>query len=239
MVKGIINSFETFGLVDGPSVRFVVFLQGCDMRCKYCHNPETWSLDGVYMDANQVFERAIRYKNYWGEKGGITVSGGEPLLQLDFIIELFELCKAQGINTAIDTSGQPFSTDSTFLERFTKLAELTDLFILDIKAYDSQLHKYITGYDNQNIFDMARWLSDNGKSMWIRHVLVPTITDNQEHLYALKAFIDSLKTVERVEVLPYHTLGVHKWEKLKIPYSLGYIMPPTQQEINKAKAILE
>lgn len=226
-------------MVDGPGVRYVVFLQGCNMRCKYCHNPETWAkTGGTRWSAENLLKHIIRYKNYWKDNGGITVSGGEPLLQIDFVTELFALAKKEGVHTALDTCGQPFSLDKDFLEKFDKLAENTDLFILDLKEMDSLTHKALTGFGNENILQMAQYLSQKGKPMWIRHVLVPTLTDSRESLQALKAFVDGLNTVEKVEILPYHTLGLSKWTKLGIDYPLDGIPTPTRRQIEKAKEIL-
>lgn len=236
--KGIVHSLESFGSVDGPGIRFVVFMQGCSMRCKYCHNPETWKSEGEVYSPSELFEKAYRYRMYWGNDGGVTVSGGEPLLQIEFITEFFKLLKEHGINTAIDTSGQPFSQDKAFLEKFDNLLKYTDLVILDIKEMDSQKHKALTGCDNSNILQMARYLSDKGVPMWIRHVLVPTLTDSEEGLYELKDFLKELKTVEKVEVLPYHTLGLIKWNKLGLKYPLEGIRVPTKDEIQKATKIL-
>lgn len=236
---GKIHSMESFGSADGPGVRFLVFLQGCNMRCKYCHNPDTWKTSGGQeLSAQEVLNKAIRYKAYWKNNGGITVSGGEALLQIDFILELFKLAKAQNINTCLDTSGSAFSLEEPFFSKFQELVKVTDLFLLDIKNIDDAEHKNLTGRSNENILALAKFLSDNDKKMWIRHVLVPTITDDDELLHRLRAFIDTLNTVERVEVLPYHTLGTFKWEELNIPYSLKDIDPPTAERVENAKQIL-
>lgn len=244
--KGFVHSLETFGAVDGPGVRFVVFLQGCNMRCKYCHNPETWSTDGCewkpeQWDTKSLFEKAYRYKNYWGksmEKGGITVSGGEPLLQMDFVTEFFKLAKSKGVHTALDTSGEPFKTDTEYLQKFDALLKYTDLVLLDLKAYDNELHKHITGCGNENILAMAEYLSDKGKDMWIRRVLVPGLTDGEDELMKTNEFINTLKTVRKVEVLPYHTLGLFKWKKLNLEYPLDGVRTPNDSEIENAKRIL-
>ncbi|MCD8081981.1 MAG: pyruvate formate lyase-activating protein [Clostridiales bacterium] len=236
---GRVHSLETFGLVDGPGVRCVVFLQGCRMRCQYCHNPETWRTDaGEPWTAGKLFEKVYRYHNYWKQKGGVTVSGGEPLLQMDFVTEFFLLAKEKGVNTALDTAGNPFSADKEYLERFDRLMAVTDLFLLDIKAVDGSLHHSLTGWDNENILAMARYLADHGKEMWIRHVLVPGLTDSEEELSALRDFARGLPTLKRIEVLPYHTLGRFKWEKLGIPYSLDGVPVPTQEEVARAEKIL-
>lgn len=237
-MTGYVHSLESFGLVDGPGVRFVVFLQGCAMRCKFCHNPETWKSSGEEWTAEKLYERVYRYHKYWKNNGGITVSGGEPLLQMEFVTELFKLAKKDGVHTAIDTAGQPFSDDPQWLESFKELMSVTDLVILDLKEMDAEKHKSLTGFDNSNILKMAQWLSDNGHSMWIRHVLVPNLTDDADGLQKMHAFISSLKTVERVEILPYHTLGIMKWNSLGIKYPLENTPVPTKEQIETAEKIL-
>lgn len=274
-VLGYVHSTESFGAVDGPGIRFVVFLQGCKMRCKYCHNPETWNLvtdysklysdetsdaereelkkkieentkllkdKGVKIEARtpeDLLKQALRYKPYWKNGGGITVSGGEALLQMDFLIEFFKLAKAEGIHTTIDTAGNPFTREEPFFSKFNELMNLTDLFLLDIKQINDDKHRDLTGFSNSNILDLAQYLSDQGKHMWIRHVLVPTITTDEDDLRKTKEFIDTLKTVDKVEVLPYHKLGITEWERLGIPYKLEGIDPPTDEEQKLAKSILE
>ena len=239
--KGIVHSFESFGSVDGPGVRCVVFLQGCSMRCKYCHNPDTWSGDGEEYTPLQLFDKVYKYRTYWGknsEKGGVTVSGGEPLLQIEFVTEFFRLLKDKGVHTALDTSGQPFSDSTEFIEKFDRLLKYTDLVLLDLKHMDSDAHKQLTGHGNENILKMAQYLSDKGVPMWIRRVLVPGITDDEGELGNLSQFIKTLKTVEKAEVLPYHTLGLFKWEKLGITYPLKDVPTPDKEQVEKAKQIL-
>lgn len=238
---GYISKLETFGLVDGPGVRFVVFVQGCQMRCRYCHNPETWRRNdpnAMKWTPEALFQKAYRYKPYWKDNGGITVSGGEPLLQMDFLIAFFRLAKEKGVHTAVDTSGNPFTFEAPFFSRFQELMGLTDLVILDLKHTDSAAHKALTGQENDNILQMAQYLSDTGKDMWIRRVLVPGVTDDPEELGQMRQFLDGLKTVKLVEILPYHNLGVGKWEKLGIPYSLEGVEPPTGEEVRRAEEIL-
>lgn len=236
MVQGYVHSLESFGSVDGPGVRYVIFLAGCAMRCQFCHNPDTWNMQtGTPYTADALLEKAMRYRSYWGENGGITVSGGEPLLQIDFLIELFRKAKEQGIHTTLDTSGNPFTREEPFFGKFQELMKYTDLFLLDIKQIDDEQHKILTGCTNQNILDLARYLSDEKKPVWIRHVLVPQRSDNDEYLDRLRAFLDTLQNVERVEVLPYHTLGVYKWKELGLSYPLEGIDPPTKERIEKAK----
>lgn len=236
--KGYIHSLETFGLVDGPGVRFVAFLQGCSMRCKFCHNPETWMVGGEPWDASTLWKRMYRYKAYWGKDGGITVSGGEPLLQMNFVTELFTLAKNNKVSTVLDTSGQPFTMDEQWLSGFKKLMDVTDLVMLDLKQMDESGHLDLTGHGNQNIISMAQWLSDNGKPMWIRHVLIPGITDDEADLIKMRDFISTLKTVEKVEVLPYHTLGIFKWEKLGLEYPLEGVPAPTDEQVERAENLL-
>lgn len=238
-VLGNIHSIESFGSADGPGVRYIVFLKGCNMRCRYCHNPDTWSADGgERLSAEEVLQKALRYKNYWKKNGGITVSGGEALLQIDFVTDLFRLAKEKGVHTCLDTSGNPFTTEEPFFSRFEELMQVTDLFMLDIKHIDDTEHRKLTGQTNTNILDMARCLSDHGKAMWIRHVLVPGITDDDRYLQELRDFLDTLDTVERVEVLPYHTLGVFKWKELGIPYTLEDVSPPSPERVANARRIL-
>ena len=234
-----IHSVESFGSVDGPGIRFVIFLKGCAMRCQYCHNPDTWDRAGGNLrSVDEVLAQALRYRSYWGEKGGITVSGGEALLQIRSLTELFRKAKALGINTCLDTSAQPFSRETTNISAFEELMNYTDLILLDIKHIDSNAHKHLTGWKNENILDCARYLSDIKKPVWIRHVLVPGINDDDDSLHKLRKFLDSLGNIERVEVLPYHDLGVYKWEQLGLPYTLSEVKPPTEENLLHARKIL-
>lgn len=238
-ITGRIHSVESFGSVDGPGVRYVAFLQGCHMRCRYCHNPETWAkTGGEIMTAKELFDKAYRYKNYWQDGGGITISGGEALLQIEFVTEVFKLAKEKNVHTAVDTSGNPFTEKEPFISQFDELMAVTDLFILDLKHIDEKKHKSLTGWTNQNILRMAQYLSDHGKDMWIRHVLVPGITDDEDDLKRLSEFVKQLKTVKRFEVLPYHTLGVFKYHNLGIEYSLEEVMPPSKEEVERAQRLL-
>ncbi len=233
---GHIHSTESFGAADGPGVRFIVFMQGCHMRCRYCHNPDTWKMDGGdEVTADEILKRALRFKPYWGKDGGITISGGEPLLQIDFVIELLKKAKELGINTCIDTAGNPFTKEEPFFSKFEELMKYTDLLLLDLKEINPARHKDLTGFDNSNIIEMAKYLSEINKPVWIRHVLVPEHSDFDEDLDALGDFIDTLSNVDRVEILPYHTLGKFKWENLGIPYTLENISPPSAERIENAK----
>ncbi|MCR5586681.1 MAG: pyruvate formate lyase-activating protein [Lachnospiraceae bacterium] len=237
-MKGFVHSTESFGSADGPGVRFLIFLNGCKLRCKFCHNPDTWAKQEYEeMEAADVLKKALRYKEYWGEKGGITVSGGEPLLQPEFVLELFQLAKKEGVNTCLDTSGNPYLHELSE-EMTEKIMEYTDLVMLDIKHIDEAQHIELTGQTGKNILEFATKLSDMGQRLWIRHVLVPGVNDSEEYLRGLREFIDTLKTVERVDVLPYHTLGVFKWKELGIPYQLEGVEPPTKESVDKAREIL-
>lgn len=236
---GYVHSLESFGSADGPGVRYVIFLSGCNMRCQFCHNPDTWDIKaGKPYTASQLIQTALRYRSYWGSEGGITVSGGEPLLQIDFLLELFNEAKEKGIHTTLDTSGNPFTTEEPFFSKWQELMKVTDLVMLDIKHIDEEQHRVLTGQSGQNIRQMAQMMSDMGQPMWIRHVLVPERNDKDEYLYELAEFIRSLKTVQKVEVLPYHTLGVFKWENLGIPYPLEGIEPPSLERVKNAERIL-
>ena len=239
MIKGKIHSLESFGSVDGPGVRFLIFLQGCPMRCRYCHNADTWRTDtDNLMTADELLDRAQRYRSYWGKNGGVTVSGGEPLMQIDFLLELAKKAKQRGISLCVDTSGQPFSRKEPFFSKFRELARLVDLFIVDIKHIDSGEHRRLTGHSNENILDMLRFLSEHGNPVWIRQVLVPGITDDDDFLRRTRAFIDTLSNVQRVEVLPYHSLGAYKWKALGLDYTLDDVQPPSAERVKNAEKIL-
>lgn len=239
-MKGAIHSLESFGSVDGPGIRYLIFFKGCDMRCKYCHNPDTWAKDSeLFMEADEILDKAERFRSYWKEDGGITVSGGEALLQIDFLTELFRKAHERNINTCLDTSAQPYTEEEPFFSKFEELMKYTDLVMLDIKHIDSAEHKKLTGHPNENILACARYLSDHDIPVWIRHVLVPGITDNDEYLQKTADFIKTLKNVKKVEVLPYHTLGEYKWKELGIKYQLEGVDPPSDERVENAKRILE
>lgn len=237
---GYVHSTESFGSVDGPGIRFVTFMQGCRMRCEFCHNPDTWNIGkGTPYTPKELFDKAIDYRDYWGSEGGITVSGGEPLLQIDFLIEYFKLAKEAGVHVALDTCGQPFTYDEPFFSRFQELMKYTDLVLMDIKHIDNEVHKKYTMHPNTSILNMANYLSKQGIPMWIRHVLVPERSDFDEDLKKLHEFIEQLDSVHKVEVLPYHKLGIYKYEELGIPYRLEGIEPPTADRVRNANQILE
>lgn len=209
------------------------------MRCKYCHNPDTWNLSGgEEKTADELIQSALKFKKYWGDKGGITISGGEPLLQIDFLIDLLKKAKEEGIHTTIDTAGNPFTREEPFFAKFEELMKYTDLLLLDLKEINPKRHKELTGFENSNILEMAKYLSEIGKPVWIRHVLVPENSDFDEDLTALGDFIGSLSNVEKVEVLPYHTLGKFKWDNLGIAYQLDGINSPEQERIKNAQQLL-
>lgn len=239
VMLGRIHSLESFGTVDGPGIRFVVFMQGCPLRCLYCHNPDTWTISGgKQVTPEEVAATALKYKSYI-QNGGVTVSGGEPLLQIGFVTELFRILKGKGIHTALDTSGATFmKDDADNVARHAEALDYTDLVLLDIKHIDEETHKKLTGRSNQNTLDFARYLSDKGVDLWIRHVLVPGITDDDGALARLKEFISTLKTVRKIEVLPYHTMGEVKYERLGMSYPLHGVQPPTEERIKNAKKIL-
>jgi len=237
--KAYVHSIESFGSVDGPGIRFIIFLSGCKMRCRYCHNPDTWTMKSDDMrSADELLQQALRFRAYWGKEGGITVSGGEALLQIDFMLELFEKAKALGINTCLDTAAQPFTREEPFFSKFTKLMSLTDLVLLDLKHIDNQEHKKLTGWENINVLDCARYLSQIQTPVWIRHVLVPNITDNDTYLHDLRDFIKTLHNVKRIEVLPYHSMGAYKWQKLGLNYTLDHVDSPTRERVENAEKIL-
>lgn len=231
-----VHSVESFGTVDGPGIRFVLFLQGCHLQCKYCHNRDTWDLNGgEYKTLDEIFEKIKRYKNYIiPSGGGVTVTGGEPLLQVKFLIELFKKLKEEKITTCIDTSGMV-----SLAEDIKEVLKLTDLVLLDIKHIDDEKCKKLVGVSNKKELEFAKYLSENNIRMWIRQVLVPGYTDDEKDLLKLKKFISTLKTVEKIQILPYHSMGKFKWEKLGVKYELEGVRDATQADVDRAKKILE
>ena len=229
-----VHSIESFGTVDGPGIRFVLFLQGCHLQCKYCHNRDTWDINGgEYKSLDDIFEKIMKYKNYIYPNGGVTVTGGEPLLQVKFLIELFEKLKKENIHTCIDTSGMVALTND-----IKKLLSLTDLVLLDIKHINSEKCKNLVGFNNEKELAFAQYLSDDNIHMWIRQVLVPSYTDDEADLLQLKDFISSLNTVDKVEILPYHDMGKYKWKKLGLKYELENVRQANDEDIQRAKKIL-
>lgn len=216
-----VHSFESFGTVDGPGIRYIIFLQGCHLKCKYCQNRDTWNVTGKnILNVKEIANRVLKYENYIKPAGGVTVSGGEPLLQASSLISLFKELKKYNIHTAIDTSGMFKLTDT-----IKELIDLTDLFLLDIKHINPEKSKELVGISNELELNFARYLSNINKPVWIRQVLVPDITDNEEDLLALKDFLSTLKNIEKIEILPYHDLGKFKWEDLGLDYPLERYTP--------------
>ena len=216
-------------------IRFVLFLQGCHLQCKYCHNRDTWDLNnGTYKSLDEIYEKILRYKNYICPNGGVTVTGGEPLLQIHFLIELFKKLKKDNIHTCIDTSGMVSLTSDV-----KEVLNLTDLVLLDIKHIDNDKCKNLVGIGNKLELEFARYLSNNNIPVWIRQVLVPGYTDNEQDLIKLKNFISSLNNVEKIELLPYHDMGKYKWKKLNLEYPLEDVPPASEEDIKKEKKILE
>lgn len=238
-MNGRIHSIETFGTVDGPGVRFVIFVQGCPMRCLYCHNPDTWETGkGTEMTVDEILTQFEKNKTFY-KSGGITVTGGEPLLQLDFLIELFEKAKKDGIHTCIDTSGIAFRPDdSGLMKKMDTLMDLTDLVMLDIKHIDPEKHKELTKQPNDNILAFCRYLDTKDVTIWIRHVVVPGITDEPVYLEKLGYFIGDLKNLKGLEVLPYHTMGVVKYEKLGMEYPLKDVPAMDKEKAKDARKII-
>ncbi|MCQ2519671.1 MAG: pyruvate formate-lyase-activating protein [Lachnospiraceae bacterium] len=239
-MKGRIHSLESFGTVDGPGTRYVVFVQGCPMRCAYCHNPDTWEINaGEYYETDYIIEQFERNRGFYAH-GGITVTGGEPLLQVDFLIELFEKAKEKDIHTCIDTSGIAFNPESPeLMEKYDRLMKVTDLVMLDIKHIDPQKHIELTSQKNDNILAFAQYLSDKNVETWIRHVVVPGITDDDTYLYKLGYFIGGLSSLKALDVLPYHTMGETKYEKMGIEYKLKGVPAMSQKvAIEKKQVIL-
>lgn len=238
MNQGYIHSLESFGTVDGPNIRFVVFFQGCNLRCLYCHNPDTWKTNtGKVMSVNQILKEYDKVKEFI--TGGITITGGDPLLQLPFLIELLKEAKKRNIHTCLDTSGGIYNKDNVELnEQLKVLMKYVDLVLLDIKHIDDKEHLKLTGVSNKGILDFALFLSDNNVPVWIRHVLIPTITNDKKYLYQLGMFISKLNNVEGIEVLPYHTMAKHKYEQLNIIYPLVGIKDATKEEASLARKII-
>jgi len=228
-----VHSYESFGTVDGPGVRFVVFVHGCPLRCAYCHNPDTWNSDGyTKTEIDDVINEIKKYKSFI-KTGGVTVSGGEPLLYKKELIELFKELKGLGISTCIDTSGFTIIDDE-----LKELLTLTDLILLDVKAIDNELHQNLAGVSNKKILAFASYLSEVNFPVWIRHVVVPTITDGEKDLLLLKEFLATLGNIERVELLPYHDIGVYKWKDLGLKYPLEGVRTANNDDIVRAKDIL-
>lgn len=238
VMKGYIHSTESCGTVDGPGIRFVVFFQGCPMRCLYCHNPDTWiPQTGEQMSVEDILNMYASKAAFY-KKGGITCTGGEPLLQIDFLIELFEKCHEKNIHTCLDTSGITFNENPEYLKKLDRLLKVTNLVMLDIKHIDPKEHKKLTSQPNEMILKFARYVDDKGVDIWIRHVVVPTITQNDKYLYQLGEFLATLKHIKALDVLPYHTMGVPKYDNLGMEYPLKDIKPLDKKDAIAAREII-
>ena len=234
-IYGNIHSIESCGTVDGPGIRFVVFTQGCPLRCQYCHNPDTWDFkENNKMSVNEIIEQYEGVKEFCS--GGITVTGGEPLCQIDFITELFKKAREKNIHTALDTSGLLFNKNDT--TKIDELLKYTSLVLLDIKHIDDDEHKKLTGHSNKNILEFAKYLSDIKKPMWVRHVVVPNITYKEEYLTKLGEFLATLSNIAALDVLPYHDMAIPKYENLGIDYPLKGIPPLTKDQAIDARTTI-
>ena len=238
--KGRIHSIQSLAALDGPGVRFAVFLQGCSLKCGCCHNPDTWEkVGGTEYTAEELIAKAVRYKEYFGNEGGITLSGGEPLLQADFVREVFALCHDEGIHTCLDTSGVTYRPgDTPYNRKLDELMTMTDLVMLDIKHIEPKRHKVLTGHDNAGILAFAKYLEEKQKPVWVRHVVVPQVTSSELYLEKLGTFIGSLTNVKALDVLPYHVLGKNKYEQLNMEYPLEGVPAATQQQALEAKQVI-
>jgi len=232
-LTGKLHSFESCGTVDGPGIRFIIFTQGCPLRCKYCHNPDTWDIkDAKYeRDIEFTINEIKKYKPFFRNGGGLTVTGGEPFVQLNYIEALFKRAKEEGIHTAVDTSGYIFN------DRVKEILKYVDLVLLDIKSINPDVYRELTGVELENTLKFAEYLDSIGKPVWIRHVVVPGITDKKENLERLADYISKLKNVEKIELLPFHQLGTHKWEEMNLQYQLKDVKEPTMEEMIDARQI--
>ena len=237
-MTGYIHSKESFGTLDGPGIRYVLFMQGCPMRCLYCHNPDTWDLKGgSAVTAHEVIEEFQKNRSFYSN-GGITVSGGEPLMQMDFITELFKEAKEKGIHTCIDTSGITYTESDDYVKRLDELLSYTDLVMLDIKHINPEQHKRLTAHSNERILAFARHIEAKNIPVWIRHVVLEGYTDSDADLFALGKFIGGLKNLKALDVLPYHTMGVSKYKELGIPYALDGVKPTTAEKAKRAREVI-
>ncbi len=235
-IFGNIHSIESFGTVDGPGIRFVIFMQGCPMRCLYCHNPDTWSNNiNKKITVQEILEKYESIKEFL-KNGGITVTGGEPLVQIDFVTDLFKQAKTKNIHTAIDTSGILFNNENK--NKIDELIKYTDLILLDIKHINDEEHKKLTGFSNKPVLEFAKYLSEKNIPTWLRHVVVPTITGDEKYLKELGKFLATLNNIKALDILPYHNMGIAKYKKLGIEYRLEAIPALTKEEAIKAKQII-
>lgn len=233
-IKGKLHSYESCGTVDGPGLRYIIFTQGCPLRCQFCHNPDTWKMaDATYEEsAEYVVKEIQRYKAFFKNGGGMTMTGGEPLMQPKFAKEVFRLCQEDGIHTALDTSGIYLN------DEIKDVLKSVDLVLLDLKCMDAEIHQELTKVPLEPVLKFAEYLKEIGKPVWVRHVLVPGITDRDDLLEKLADFVATLPNVERIEILPYHNLGEYKWEELGMEYELKDVEPPSVERVENAKKII-
>ncbi len=238
-MTGFVHSIESFGTVDGPGVRMVVFMQGCPMRCLYCHNPDTWETNkGEELTSEDIIKNFIKNRSFY-KKGGLTVTGGEPLLQIDFLIELFKKAKEENIHTCIDTSGITYNNENKeYIKKLDELMLFTDLIMLDIKQIDDEKHKKLTGHSNKNILEFAKYTESKNVTLWVRHVVAEGFTDEEEDLKNLGSFIGELKNLQGLDVLPYHDMGKVKYKNLGIPYILEDVKPLPKEKAVWAKSVI-
>ena len=234
MTKGRISSIETLGTLDGPGIRYVVFLQGCKLRCLYCHNPETWDINGKVEEISpqELVENVEKYKNYFGKDGGVTFSGGEPLLQPEFLLESLKLCKEKGIHTCLDTAGVGFG-------EYDEILKFVDLVILDVKAVEAAEYKKITGLNMDKFCEFVEICQRLNKKLWLRQVIVPNLNDDKQHIEKLNNFVSKLKNVEKVELLPYRTIGVHKYKTLNLKYRLEGVAELSESKLKELNGYLK
>ena len=238
MQSGRVHSVQTFGTVDGPGIRYVVFLQGCRLKCKYCHNRDLWhdGNDSQLMTVDEIIEDVLKYKSYYDSSGGgVTVTGGEPLLQTPFVTELLRRCQEEGLHTAVDTAAAVIKCDKAFDD----LLEVTDLFLLDIKHMDNKMHHELTGASNRKALKVAKYLSEKGIDTWIRHVIIPGYTFNDDSARSVAEFVSTLSTVKKVELLPFHQMGAEKWLEMEEEYELDDITALTNEDIIPIREIFE
>ncbi len=238
MEKGYVHSIESCGTVDGPGIRYIIFLQGCPLRCKYCHNPDTWQKGGKEMTVPQALENFYSNPEFY-RTGGVTVTGGEPMMQMEFLIELFTELKSKGVHTCLDTSGITHGNKSDkYKEQEERLLAVTDLVLLDLKHIRSDKHKELTGHENAHILEFARFLDEKNIPVWVRHVIVPGLNFYKEYLYELGEFLGELNNIQTVDVLPYHSMGVSKYQSMGIEYPLEGQRDATKEEAKTARNVI-
>lgn len=229
---GLIDSVEPMGFVDGPGIRYVVFMKGCKLRCLFCHNPETWDCnDGLTMTSEELLKKIHKYRNYYVD-GGVTFSGGEPLIQKKFLIDMLKKCKMINLHTAIDTAGVGNGD-------YEEILKYTDLVLLDIKAYNEEDYKKITGYSMDEFNRFLNVLQKSGNKIWIRQVIIPGINDTEEYVLGLKEYLKNIQNIEKIELLPYHLYGVDKYKKLGIEYPLKGVLPMNQEKLLELQKIID